>query len=265
MVDDVTQRLRAAIYEFRERAQRIPPTAPERVQRAVEVSSPAAGTSPAAAARETGEVPDYVPPSQRGEELVTYWLYYGAECVGTKRMPVGTGAVDVRNAALREAVIFCDRANGEIPIERETKIRHSTVKVYDDRAAQESMRRKLPFEQRGLFPGELPFLEIGFRCPMTSPDLTVHVWDVTFGLQTVALAEGLKLNAMPRLGAGRTVRIESADREALGRVEFAMKEYLAESGAELVLEFGVGYVRAAAPAQESLEDQSETETERPRG
>jgi len=255
-VVEFTRGLRSGVYEFRKRAERIASQDGEAVRGAAATESTVAPAAPGG----TGEVPDYVPAAQRGTELVTYWLYYGGQCVGTKRMPVGTGAVDVRKAALPEAVIFCDRGNFENPVERQMKIRRATVKVFDDRPKQESMRRARPFELRGLFANEKPFLELTFRSPLTGAALAAHIGDVTVGLQNVAGVEGLELSAKPRDGVERMVRIESDDRDALGRVEVAMKAYLVERGAELVSEFGVGYVRIEEPERDT-----ETETERPLG
>ncbi|VTU44145.1 hypothetical protein [Variovorax sp. RA8] len=269
-VGEFTQALRGDIYEFRKRADRIGPVnapaaapaapLPAPAPAALAVPSEQAAAPSSAQPGSPAEVPDYVPAAQRGAGLVTYWLWYGKECVSTVRMPPGTGAVDVRNEAARHAVIFCDRARGETPIERRTKIRHSTVKVYDDRPAQEAMRRDLPFEFRGLFPNELPFLERTFRSAEPEGVADVHVRDIVMGLQNVALAEGLEASFRSTEGTQRRVHIESEDREAIGRVELALKAYLAERGAELVSEFGVGYVRLDP-------DQAETEpeTERPRG
>ncbi|CAN7783402.1 hypothetical protein LJR175_008319 [Variovorax sp. LjRoot175] len=260
-VGEFAQGLRSAIYEFRKRAERIavpadclvgPTEAPGNDP------SPSVEVAPPAGAR---VIPEYVSASQRGEEIVTYWLWYGAECVGSKRLPVGTGAVDVRNAALNEAVIFCDRANGETPHERRTKIHQATVKVYDDRAIQESARRDLPFDLRGLFPKELPFLELTFRSSFGGVIAAAHVGDVTVGLQNTALAEGLELGIKAGENFECLVRIESADREALGRAEVAMKACLVERDAELVAEFGVGYVRSEG----LVHSEPEPETERPRG
>ena len=269
-VGEFTQGLRSDIYEFKKRADRIgtvdaqaaapaaPAPSPTPVAPAVPSEQAAAPSS--AQPGSLAEVPDYLPAAQRGAGLVTYWLWYGKECVSTVRMPPGTGAVDVRNEAAKGAVIFCDRARGETPIEHTTKIMHSTVKVYDDRPAQEIARRDLPFEFRGLFSNELPFLELTFRSAEPESVADVHVRDIALGLQNVALAEGLEASFRPREGAQRLVHIESEDREAIGRVELALKAYLAERGAELVSEFGVGYVRL-----DPNQAEAETETERPRG
>lgn len=62
----------------------------------------------------------------------------------------------------------------------------------------------------------------------------------------------------PCEGVQRLVRIESTDCEALGRVELALKAYLVERGAELVSEFGIGYIRIDP-------SEAETEMDRPRG
>ena len=265
-VSEFTQGLRGDIYEFRKRADRIAPVGGPAAAPAAPAPAP---TLPAAASKQAAtpssaqpgglaEVPDYVPAAQRGPGLTTYWLWYGKECVSTVRMPPGTGAVDVRNEAAKDAVIFCDRARGENPGERRTKIFHSTVKVYDDRPVQERMRRDLPFEFRGLFPNELPFLELTFRSREPESVAQVHVRDIAMGLQSIALAEGLEVSLKQRDGAQRQMHLQSEDREAIGRVELAMKAYLAERGAELVSEFGVGYLRAEP-------DETEPEMERPRG
>lgn len=197
-VSEFTQGLRGDIYEFRKRADRISPVAAP----AAGSAAPAPASSPPAAPSDQGskparpsssesgvlaEVPDYVPAEQRGTGLTTYWLWYGKECVSTVRMPPGTGAVDVRIEAAKDAFIFCDRARGESPIEQRTKIMHSTVRVYDDRTAQESMRRERAFELRGLFPNELPFLELTFRSPEAEGVAAVHVRDIALGLQNVGL------------------------------------------------------------------------------
>lgn len=269
-VGEFTQGLRGDVYEFRKRADRIglvdaPAAAPAAPVPAPTPAAPAVPSEQAAAPTSVqpsslAEVPDYLPAAQRGAGLVTYWLWYGKECVSTVRMPPGTGAVDVRYEAAKGAVIFCDRARGESPIERRTKIMHSTVKVYDDRPAQEIMRRDLPFEFRGLFPNELPFLELTFRSAEPESVAEVHVRDIAMGLQNVALAEGLEASFRSMDGAQRLMHIETEDREAIGRVELALKAYLAERGAELVVEFGVGYVRL-----DPNEAEAETEVERPRG
>lgn len=107
------------------------------------------------------------------------------------------------------------------------------------------------------FPNELPFLELTFRSLEAESVAAVHVRDIALGLQNVALSEGLEVSFKQCEGAQRLVHIESEDREAIGRVELVLKAYLAERGAELVSEFGVGYVR--------LDPETETETERPRG
>ncbi|KWT69531.1 MULTISPECIES: hypothetical protein [unclassified Variovorax] len=265
-VSEFTQGLRGDIYEFRKRADRIgpiavpaaAPVAPAQAPTLMAVASEQAATPNSAQPGGLAEVPDYVPAAQRGPGLTTYWLWYGKECVSTVRMPPGTGAVDVRNEAAKDAEIFCDRARGENPGERRTKIRHSIVKVYDDRPVQESMRRERPFEFRGLFPSELPFLELTFRSPEPERVAEVHVRDIAMGLQNVALSEGLEVSFKASEGAQRLVHVESADREAIGRVELALKAYLAERGAELVSEFGVGYLRVEP-------DETEPEMERPRG
>ncbi|CAN7769726.1 hypothetical protein LJR290_007461 [Variovorax sp. LjRoot290] len=258
---EFTRGLRSGIHEFRKRADRLAPDADASAPPAAAPTPVVAAASEPPAPTGLREVPDYVPATQQGEGLVTYWLWYGDECVGSKRMPMGTGAVDVRNAAANEAVIFCDRANGEIPSERRNQIFHATVRVYDDLAVQEQMRRERPFEGRGLFPNELPFLELTFRSPLAGAGAAAHIGDVTVGLQDVAFGEGLELSAWPRDDSQRLVRIESADREALGRAEVAMKACLVERDAELVAEFGVGYVRSEG----LVHSEPEPETERPRG
>lgn len=270
-VSEFTRGLRGDIYEFRKRADRIAPVGGPAAAPAPASTLPAAASKQPAAPNSAqpgglSEVPDYVPPAQRGPGLTTYWLWYGKECVSTVRMPPGTGAVDVRNEAAKDAVIFCDRARGESPGERRTKILHSTVKVYDDRPVQESMRRERPFEFRGLFPNELPFLEITFRSPFAGEGVAAHARDVTVGLRGLATRAGLTLTSrsMLRNRAECTVRIESTEREALGRMEVEMKAYLADRGAELVSEFGVGYVRVD-PKQAEPEADTEPEMERPRG
>lgn len=194
-VGEYTRGLRGNIYEFRKRADRIgtgaapaavpPAPAPAPAPTPLALAAPSERASTPSSAQPSGlaEVPDYVPPAQRGPGLTTYWLWYGKECVSTVRMPPGTGAVDVRNEAAKDAVIFCDRARGENPGERRTKIMHSTVKVYDDRPVQESMRRVLPFEFRGLFPNELPFLELNFRSAEPESVAQVHVRDIAMGMQ----------------------------------------------------------------------------------
>lgn len=270
-VFEYSRGLRSDIYEFRKRAERIGVDTVQAADSAGAAPAPSQAAPPgeqgskavassSPQARELGEVPDYVAAAQRGTGLTTYWLYYGIECVGTVRMPPGTGAVDVRNEAAKTAVIFCDRARGENPGERRLKIMHSTVKVYDDRPVQERMRRDLPFEFRGLFPNELPFLEMTIRSLEPEAVAAVHVRDMALGVQNVALAAGLEVSFKACGDAQRLVRVQSADREALGRVELALKGYLAERGAELVSEFGVGYIRA-----EANESETETEVERPRG
>lgn len=260
-VTEFARGLRSGIYEFRKRAERTAAMA-DPVAGATE--APTSDPTRAASVRSPAgarEVPDYVPASQRGHEIVTYWLWYGAECVGSKRLPIGTGAVDVRSAALNEAAIFCDRANGETPHQRRSKILHATVKVHDDRALQERARRDLPFEVRGLFPKEQPFFELSFRSPLHG--MTAATFrEVTVGLQNIAHAEGLAI-LMRRSKFSATLKIssESDDRESLGRAEVAMKAYLIERNAELVAEFGAGYVRIEAPDH----SEPEPETERPRG
>jgi hypothetical protein len=124
------------------------------------------------------------------------------------------------------------------------------------------MRRELPFEFRGLFPHELPFLEITFRSPLTGEGVAAHARDVTAGLRGVAMRAGLTLSSrsMLRNRAECTVRIESTEREAVGRMEVELKAYLAERGAELVSEFGVGYARV-----DPNQAETESEMERPRG
>lgn len=261
-VGEFMRRLRLAIYEFRKRAQRIGASADrEVVPSAGSASHLAAAPTEVTASAGSRDVPEYVPAAQRGQEVVTYWLWYEGECVGTKRLPVGTGAVDVRNAALVDAVILCDRANGERPHERRNKIHAATVTVYDDRAVQEQARRELPFELRGLFPQELPFFELIFRSPLSGVSAAAHIADVTVGLQDVAFAEGLELSAKPRDTSERLVRVESGDREALGRADVAMKAYLVERDAELVSDFGVGYARIETP----VDANPDLEMERPRG
>lgn len=267
-VSEFTRGLRGNIYEFRKRADRIgtaaapaaAPATPAPAPTSAATAAPSEQSATPSSAQPGGhaEVPDYVPAEQRGAGLVTYWLWYGKECVSTVRMPPGTGAVDVRNEATKYAEIFCDRARGENPGERRTKIRHSIVKVYDDRPVQESMRRERPFEFRGLFPNELPFLELTFRSPEPESVAEVHVRDIAMGLQNVALSEGLEVSFKASEGAQRLVHVESEDREAIGRVELALKAYLAERGAELVSEFGVGYLRVEP-------DETELEMERPQG
>ncbi len=265
-VSEFTQGLRGDIYEFRKRADRIAPVGGPAAAPAAPLPTPAlsavaskqAATPSSAQPGGLAEVPDYVPASKRGPGLTTYWLWYGKECVSTVRMPPGTGAVDVRNEAAKDAVIFCDRARGENPGERRTKIFHSTVKVYDDRPVQERMRRDLPFEFRGLFPNELPFLELTFRSVEPERGAEVHVRDIALGLQSIALTEDLEVSFKASEGAQRVLHVESEDREAIGRVELALKAYLAERGTELVSEFGVGYLRVEP-------DESEPEMERPRG
>ena len=250
--------LRTDIYEFRKRAARI---APAETQQSQAAAAPSA--APAARRGESLVVPDYVPADQCGEEKVTYWLYFGEECVGAKRLPVGTGAVDVRNAAASEAAVMCDRLNGETPANRRYKILHATVKVYNDRPGQERMRRDLPFERRALFPGELPFLDVGILSSLHSPEAGIHIRDVVVGLQRLAEDEGLELavtlsEAVP--GQAR-IRVDDANREAIGRFEASMAPYLVERGATLGAEFGVGYVRVDVPA----DNEPELEQERPRG
>lgn len=260
-VGEFMRRLRLAIYEFRKRAQRIGASADRELVPSAGSASDLAAPTGVTASAGSRDVPDYVPAAQRGHEIVTYWLWYEGECVGAKRLPVGTGAVDVRHAAMVDAVILCDRANGERPHERRNKIHGATVTVYDDRAVQEQARRELPFELRGLFPNELPFLELVFRSPLSGVNGAAHIGDVTVGLQDVAFAEGLELSARPCDRSERLVRIESGDREALGRADVAMKAYLVERDAELASEFGVGYARIETP----VDAHPDLEMERPRG
>lgn len=187
-------------------------------------------------------------PAQAGE-LTTYWLYHEGEFVGAKRMPVGTKPDAVRSAARDDATVTCDRLRGETPHVREMRIMNSVVRVYDDRPAQERARRDLPFEMRGLFPKELPFFELTFRSDRKGAAPEQHLIDLLDRLEKVASREGLGLAASGELGwpYDHMVRVESSDVDALGQCEAAMKAALAASGAILVAEFGVGYVRIEAP------------------
>lgn len=187
--------------------------------------------------------------SAQAGEIVTYWLYHKGEFVGAKRMPVGTSADDVRAAARDDATVTCDRLWGETPIIREMRIMNASVRVYDDRPAQERARRDLPFELRGLFPKELPFFELTFRADGKGVNREQRLIDLLQGLEQIASREGLGLAGLGELGwpYDHMVRVESSDANALGQCEVAMKACLAASGADLVSEFGVGYVRIEAP------------------
>lgn len=260
-VGEFTRGLRSDIYEFRKRAERIEPgPKAASVDAAPEASAPATAVGPQVGPGVNGR-------AASGDAIVTYWLYCGEELVATKRLPAGLDDGAVRYAALSEAVIFCDRANGETPHTRQTKILKSTVKVFDDRAAQERSRRTIPFEYRALFPDEAPFLELTFRNLRTGQVGAAHDAEVG-GLRDVAAAEGLELVLVADTVLGCVVRIEGIDREAIGRAEVAAKAHLAEQKSELVSEFGVSYVRvesAAAVAPSETETETETEMERPRG
>jgi hypothetical protein len=256
--------LRGDIYEFRKRAARIgvvdrpagvvqPPAAPAE-------SKQPASTRSAEPSSDVRVVPDYLPAAEKTEELVTYWLWHNGACVGSKRLPAGTGAVEVRRAVMNEAVILCNRADGETPYGRRAKILRATVVVYDDRAIQERSRRELPFDLRALFPNEVPFYELTFRTRLTGTAAAVHVSDVSKGLQDIAIAEGLDWTISAHENFARHVYIEGRNRAAIGRAEVAMKACLAESGAELVSDFGVGYI----PAADEGPSEPETEEERPR-
>jgi hypothetical protein len=188
-------------------------------------------------------------PAQAGE-LTTYWLYHEGEFVGAKRMPVGTKPDAVRSAARDDATVTCDRLKGETPHVREMRIMNSAVRVYDDRPAQERARRDLPFEMRGLFPKELPFFELTFRSNRTGYGRAEHLAALSVDLQQIACRDALGMTCVAGesgLPYERLARVEFSDTVALGRCEAAMKAALAASGAVLVGEFGVGYVRIEAP------------------
>lgn len=107
-------------------------------------------------------------------------------------------------------------------------------------------RRDLPFELRELLPGELPFLELTFRTGLRGPDGALHLAAVLDGLHQIASRDcyGLTFSAAE---SGepyqRLVRVEHHSASAVGDCEVAMKAYLSEQGAEVVSEFGVGYVQ----------------------
>jgi len=264
-VSEFSAGLRQDIYEFRKRAARVgredrqsAETQPQAANEEVKHQPPSA-----APPIDIPAVPDYLPAAAKTNELVTYWLWHNGECVGSKRLPFGTGAVEVRSAVMNEAVVLCNRPAGETPSSLRSRIHHATVVVYDDRAVQERGRRELPFNLRALFPNELPFYELTFRSRLGGAQGPNHVQRLSKEIEAMVTAEGLDCTIAAGLGGAPQVHIEGGDREAIGRAEAAIKAHLAEHDADLVTDFGVGYLPVGKASVEP-EYEPETEEERPR-
>ncbi|TAL65790.1 MAG: hypothetical protein EPN79_11465 [Burkholderiaceae bacterium] len=189
-------------------------------------------------------------------EPVTYWLTYGERNLTSVRLPAGLSADEVKECVLRKpglagAAVFCARPF-ETPLEFLSKIRASTVKVYNDRPVQEQMRRSAPFELRALFPKENPFFEITYESPKTGAEAGADLLMFSYKLREVWMQEST-YDFKNDAGEGsrqRIIRVNDPLADKVGRSYALVNDALQDHGMVVVNDFGVGFPLQGLDVQE---------------